>query len=189
MRKEAQEREQKSREELAKVLNEGQMKRLSEISIQVRGTGALSDPEVAAKLSLTDVQKEEISQTQRELAQQGQGQRGGGQGFDGLRDLSEEERRARFEEIRKQAEQRRKENDEKVLANLSEEQRKQFEALKGATFTMPEGVFGFGGFGGGRGGEGRRPGGDGARPGGDGGRPGGDGGRPEGNRPRRPDSA
>jgi hypothetical protein len=94
------------------------------------------------------------------------------------RDQSDEERQA----VRDKVDALRKESDEKILANLNDEQKKQFEAMKGAKFEFPEGAFGFGG-GRGRGG---RPGGDGAEGGGrrrpDGGNNGG------GNRPRRPDS-
>jgi hypothetical protein len=68
----------------------------------------------------------------------------------------------------------RKESDEQVLAVLTEEQRKQFDEMKGEPFEMPEGGFGRGGFGGGFGGGG--PGGfDGGR-GGDRGGDRGDGG-------------
>jgi Spy/CpxP family protein refolding chaperone len=176
-RKQAAERETKSREQLAAILDDGQMQRLKQISIQLQGTQALSDEEVAKELALTDLQKEEIADTReeanremfeqmRELFQPGQ------------QDGDREANRAKMEELRKAA-------DEKVLANLSDDQKQKFEAMKGPKFDMPAGAFGFGG---GRFGQGgRRPGGDGAEGGGRR-RPGGEGGNDGGNRPRRPDS-
>jgi hypothetical protein len=183
-RKEGAEREKKSREALTAILDDGQMKRLREIWVQTLGLGALSNDEIVAELKITDLQKEEIADTQQEA------QRDFGEQMGDLfrRDQSDEEReaaRTKMNELRKQME-------EKVLANLTDEQKKQLETMKGAKFELPPGAFGFGGgrFGqGGQGGRGR-PGGDGA--GGDGGgrrRPEGDGGNNGGgNRPRRPDS-
>ena len=180
-RKDAAEREKKSREALAAILDDAQMKRLREIWVQTLGLGALSNDEIVAELKITDLQKEEIADTQQEA------QRDFGEQMQGLfqRDQSDEEReaaRAKMNELRKQME-------EKVLANLNDDQKKQLESMKGAKFDLPQGAFGFGG---GRFGQGgRRPGGDGA--GGEGGgrrRPDGDGGNNPGggNRPRRPDS-
>jgi hypothetical protein len=45
---------------LASVLDSGQVKRLTQIALQLRGTQALSDPEVAKKLELSSKQKKEI---------------------------------------------------------------------------------------------------------------------------------
>jgi hypothetical protein len=179
-RKEAAEREKTTREQIATVLDDAQMKRLREIWVQTLGVGALSNDEIVAELKITDLQKEEIADTQqeafREMGEQMRElfqQRG--------QDQSDEDRQA----ARTKMDQLRKEAEEKVLANLNDEQKKQLETMKGAKFDLPQGAFGFGG----RGGRGR-PGGDGA--GGDGGgrrRPDGDGGNNGGgNRPRRPDS-
>jgi hypothetical protein len=174
-RKDAAEREKKTREQIATVLDDAQMKRLREIWVQTLGVGALSNEEVAAELKITDLQKEEIADTQQEA---------GGEMFEKLRELGQQQdgdeaaRNAKRDELRKEME-------EKVLANLNDDQRKQFEAMKGTKFDLPRSAFGFGGRG-----RGGRPGGDGA--GGDGGgrrRPDGDGGNNGGgNRPRRPDS-
>lgn len=177
-RKEAAEREAKSREQLAAILDDGQMQRLKQISIQLQGTQALSDDAVAKELGLTDLQKEEIADTReeanREMFEQMRELFQGGPPQDGDRDAN----RAKIEELRKAA-------DEKVLANLSDDQKQKFEAMKGPKFDMPAGAFGFGG---GRFGQGgRRPGGDGAE-GGERRRPGSEGGNDGGNRPRRPDS-
>lgn len=179
-RKEAAEREKKSREALAAILDDGQMKRLREIWVQMQGTGALSNDEVAAELKITDLQKEEINDT-RDEARRDMGEQMRELFAPGQSDAEREAARTKFRDLQKQV-------DEKILANLTDEQKKQFADMQGAKFEMPQGVFGFGGGRFGQGGPGGpRPGGDGAgggrrRPGGDGGNNGG------GNRPRRPDS-
>ncbi len=53
-------RREDERKELSAILSADQLKRLDEISIQVRGSRALSDPEVQAKLGLSDAQKAKI---------------------------------------------------------------------------------------------------------------------------------
>jgi len=168
MRKRFEERAKTANEKLKKILLPHQIKRVEQISLQFRGTRALTDPEIAEKLKLTDAQKKKIEETMtanresmgtrvRELFQGGGGDR--------------EKAREQFRKLREEA-------DAKVLAVLTSDQKKQLEALKGDPFEMPEGGFGFrrGGFRG-RGGEGG-PGGREGR-----GRPGGEGGRGRGPRP------
>ena len=149
-----------AKEMLATFLSKDQVKRLTEISIQQQGIGALNDSDVAKLLKITPEQKEKIEKTQqanreemrakrRELFQDG----GFGSG--------------NFQEMREKRTALRTEADKKVLAELTPEQQKQFEAMKGEKFEMPRRRFGGrGDFGGGR----RR------------GHPG----RGEGDRPRRP---
>ncbi len=160
---EAQEKRKKMetemREKLEEVLLPEQLERLEQISIQVRGAGALADPELAAKLKVTEDQKTKMEEVRtksgermREVFSSGGGDR---------------------EKMREAFAKMRKEIDDEVLAVLSADQRKEFEEMKGKPFELPEGgLGGRGGFGGGPGG----PGGFG------GGRPGGDTG---GDRPRR----
>lgn len=139
-------------EKLGKILLPHQVKRLNEISLQMRGTMALSDPKVAAELKISDEQKkklEEVNNANMETMRKQMQElfQGGG------RNQSEEAReqmRTKMQEMRKQAE-------EKVLAVLTADQKAQFAKMKGAEFKMPEGAFGFGR--GGRGGEGGRAGG------------------------------
>jgi len=75
-----------AKEMLATVLAEEQMKRLTEISIQVQGIRALSNSEVEKLLKITGVQKETIAKVQRESEQEMQSQMrelfGGGRGGD-----------------------------------------------------------------------------------------------------------
>lgn len=59
-RKQMEERRAQSRKELAAILNETQLKRLGEISIQLRGNRAILDSEVQKALVVTDDQKKKI---------------------------------------------------------------------------------------------------------------------------------
>ena len=147
----------KANAKLAEILLPLQIERLEQISLQMRGTAALSDPKVAAKLSLTDEQKKNLeaaATANREAMQQAF------QGGNRDQNQDREKMREKFQELRKAA-------DEKVLAVLTADQKAAFEKLKGAAFTMPEGAFGRGPRGGDQGG--RRGGDQGARRGGQGG--------------------
>jgi Spy/CpxP family protein refolding chaperone len=115
---------------LAEILLPPQIERLEQISLQIRGTSALSDPKVAAKLSLTEDQKKKLeaaATANREAMRQAF------QGGNRDQNQDREKMRAKFQELRKAA-------DEKVLAVLTADQKAAFEKLKGAAFTMPEGA-------------------------------------------------
>ena len=163
MRTQAEERTAKMKEQLEEVLFPEQIERLEQIAIQVQGVGALRNKDVAAKLNITEAQREEMQEVTSQDRMR-----------EKMREIfasgDRENMREKFEEIRKNMEG-------EVLAVLNSDQKKKFEELKGEPFDMPEGAMGRGGFGGFGGGGGRGgPGG-----GGRGGR-GGDGGgrqRPE----------
>ncbi len=175
-------------EVLAEFLTDTQNKRLSEITLQIRGTRALADAGVAKQLDLSaeqtqkiqaalkaaDDERRKIIEGLRGGAGRGRRPEGGGERPEGG------ERRPPgggfdFNAMREKMEAARKKTDESVLAVLSSEQKKKYEGMKGAAFTLNRGAFGRG-----RGGEGggrRREG------------EGGDGGgrrEGEGDRPRRP---
>ena len=140
---------------LGQILLPHQMKRLQEISLQQRGTMALSDPKVAAELKVTDEQKkklEEVANANMETMRTQMQQLFQGGNRD---EQAREQARTKMQEMRKQA-------DEKVLAVLTADQKAQFAKMKGAEFKMPEGAFGFGA--GGRQGRGTRGGQGGQRP-------------------------
>lgn len=116
---------------LGEILLPLQMERLEQIALQMRGTGALADPAIAAKLGLTADQKQKIEAAMtanREAMQQA---------FQGGRDQDREQMRARFQQLRTSA-------DEKLLAVLTTAQKAAYEKMKGPAFTMPEGAFGRG---------------------------------------------
>jgi len=153
MRKQREAEATKANAKLGEILLPLQIERLEEISLQMRGTAALADPKVAAKLSLTDDQKKklEAAQTANMESMRTQMQ----QLFQG----------GNREGMREKMEQLRKDADGKVLAVLTADQKAAFEKLKGPAFTMPEGAFGRGPRGGDQGGQ--RGGDQGGRRGGD----------------------
>jgi len=102
----------------ALALSDDQAKRYDQISLQARGVQAFADPTVAAKLKLTDDQKSKI----REIAESGRGARGA---FN--KDASEEERA----EARKKMVAAQRENQAKVQALLSDDQKKAWKELTG----------------------------------------------------------
>jgi hypothetical protein len=169
-RQAAEKRSAEARKKLNDVLLPHQLKRLKEISLQTRGTRALTDAELAAELKLSEQQKTQIAAAVQENAENlGQQMREAFQGGD------REQARAKIEQLRKAG-------DEKVLALLSAEQKAQYEQLKGEPFDMPRPEFTAPG---GRPGQGAAPGGQ-RGPRGEGGRPG-QGGRGPGGRPGQGD--
>jgi hypothetical protein len=122
---------------LADLLLPHQFERLQQISIQVRGASALSDPEVAGKLNLSDAQKSQLTELQE--ANRGEMQKL----FEGARgdEAARQGMREKIELFRTQA-------NEKAMAILTSEQRAQFEAMKGEKFELDMSQFQRGGPGG-----------------------------------------
>ena len=142
MQKQMAERTAKAKKELAGILLSEQQKRLQEIYVQVNGTQALNDADVAAAIGLTDDQKAKM---------------------DTIRDEAGNERRDLFqnagddrEGMMEKMTALQKQTEEKLVAVLSADQQTKFAELKGKPFDMPEDALrgGFGGRGG-RGGGGR----------------------------------
>ncbi|MEX2120976.1 MAG: Spy/CpxP family protein refolding chaperone [Pirellulales bacterium] len=159
LRAEREERTKAATEKVNSILLPHQAERLKEISLQVRGTAALTDDEVAKALSITDEQKQKFDTIRQESFEQMRGlfpQPGQDQPADA-------DRQAAFQ---KMAELRRA-AEEKTLAVLTDEQRQQFDSMQGEKFEGIDELRRPRGFGGGRGGPGGRgPGGGqrGARP-------------------------
>jgi hypothetical protein len=153
--------------EIKKILLEDQLARLQQIYVQVAGAGqALSDPDVVAKLNLTEDQQAQIAATRQQVQEDHRGQ---------LQELFGSGDR---EAIQAKMQELRQEGDEKVLAHLTAEQKDQFAALKGEPFELSMEEIGAA-----RGG--RRGFGVGGRGGPGGGRRGAGGERPD--RPQRPE--
>lgn len=72
MRKRMQEQREASRKELAAILNEGQMKRLGEIRVQLMGARAVQNEEIQKALGLTTAQLTRISDLQDKQRQANQ---------------------------------------------------------------------------------------------------------------------
>jgi Spy/CpxP family protein refolding chaperone len=123
---------EETEKELAGVLKPEQSKRLKQISLQQRGSQALSDEEVQKTLKLTDDQKDKIKtlnedagKEMRELFQNAQGN---------------------FREAQEKVAALRKETMEKVVALLTDDQKKTWKEMTGEPFEVRfEGRGGFGG--------------------------------------------
>jgi hypothetical protein len=121
-------------QELAKPINEGamkeahaflkaeQVKRLHEISLQQRGANALSDPEVAKKLKVTDEQaakvKTILADSQSEMRE--------------LFQSAGDDRQAAMTKVQAL----RKETNTKVLALLTDSQKKTWKEMTGEPFEL-----------------------------------------------------
>ena len=146
--------------QLAEILNEAQIKRLSEIRVNVLGANALTDSKVAEAVGLTEADLQKIEEARSNaFAEMRQNMMSGGGG----------DRSAMMEKIQEM----RASVDKSIMEMLTEEQAARFQTLKGEPFELDMRELMMGGRGGrgGQGGPGGRPGGGGA-----GGRPGGGGG-------------
>ncbi len=132
-------RAKETKEKLEEVLLPDQIERLDQISLQVRGARALNDPEVREQLKVSPEQVAKLAEvresTQTKMREKMQElfQSGDRTGM-----------REAFDELRKEV-------DQETLGVLNEDQRAQFEKMKGEPFEMPDRGFG-------RGGPGRGPG-------------------------------
>ncbi|HEY4233388.1 MAG TPA: hypothetical protein VGM76_08170 [Lacipirellulaceae bacterium] len=105
------------------LLDSPQQKRLLEISIQVNGVSTLSDAAVQEQLKLTDDQKkklEDVRQENQQAAFDVFTNGGGG---------SREEMRAKMDDLRKSG-------TEKLMEVLTDQQKTEFDTLKGAPLTV-----------------------------------------------------
>ncbi len=128
LREQAEARAKETREKLAEILLPHQSERLDQLVIQQQGINALNNPEVQAKLELTDDQKEKLRQVPQELREQLF--QGGGRG-----EGDAQARREQFEKFRTEMES-------KMLAVLTDAQKQKFEELKGKKFDFPQPTFG-----------------------------------------------
>jgi hypothetical protein len=123
---EAQAKAKAAWEKCETILTSEQVERVKQISRQARGANALADDDVMLALKLTDDQKNQL-ETIRDAANQERGALFQQQG------LEQDARRAKMAEIQKSA-------DEKSLAVLSDEQKKEFQKLQGEKIELPEGA-------------------------------------------------
>jgi hypothetical protein len=107
---------------VADFMKPEQITRLKQISYQARGVQAFADPEVVAKLNLTDSQKTEIRTISEEQMEQMRTIRQDNQGD--------------FEAIRKKSGELTKETLTKITAKLNDEQQKAWKELIGAPFEI-----------------------------------------------------
>jgi len=107
---------------IGEFLKPEQITRLKQISNQQRGAMAFSDPEVAKKLNLTDAQKSEIQEIDREAGQE-------------RREIFQETQGDREAMMKKMAELNKK-TLAKAEAKLNDEQQKTWKELLGAPFEI-----------------------------------------------------
>ena len=115
------------------ILNPGQFARYKELQLQWRGAGAISQPDVADKLGLSDAQREKV----REAMDAGRPQPPqGGQG-----------ERPDFEQMRKQMAEAKARSERQILAVLNSDQRTKWDQMVGKPFKFAQpntGGMGFG---------------------------------------------
>jgi Spy/CpxP family protein refolding chaperone len=98
------------------VLDAGQQKRLVGILIQVNGASAIADPAVAKELNITEDQNKKLQEVRQGVRSE----------LEKLRDdsVSREDRMKKVQEIQDDV-------NKKILAELTSDQQKQLESLKG----------------------------------------------------------
>jgi hypothetical protein len=116
--KKMQERTKANEKAVAEILKADQIKRVKQISWQLQGPRAFSDPAVADALKLTDQQKEKVKTIQQETRTARGDRQGGGN----------------REEARKKAEAARKSANEKLMNVLTTEQKTKWKELTGEPF-------------------------------------------------------
>ena len=92
---------------------------------------ALNNSYLANKLKLTDEQKTKAAELDKAT------QAKTSEAYGALRNLSNEERRAKFAELRKTVGEIRVKAEEDALALLTDEQKEQITKMKGVAFEMP----------------------------------------------------
>lgn len=124
------------------LLLPNQVQRSKEILWQLLGLAALQDEEVAEALAISADQKSQFEAIQKDVREKASAMfQGGGFGFGGGQDQTDEERKAaqeRRQAMQKKMEDLRKESEEKTLAVLTDEQKTKFEELKGEAFAAIE---------------------------------------------------
>lgn len=164
MRTKAPERDAELLKKVNEVLLPHQVQRLEELRVQSLGNRAISDPDVQKALGITDQQKAQLDAIRKTIEDTFAKAR------EGMDNLSQEERRAKFQEMREKFTKVAEEAQTKAQAVLTADQKAKLETLKGKKADYNLNTFGPGGRGpGGRGQGNRGPGGrgpGGAAPGG-----------------------
>ena len=141
MRTKMEEVNKAAEEKVGKILKPEQLARLNQLSLRRQGITAVTRPEVAKQLGLSQEQLDKIKKIDEESRPQG--------GFGGGQNLSDEERQKRFTEMRERQEKAQAD----MLAVLTADQKTKWTEMQGKDFDFPPPQFG----GPGGGGERRRP--------------------------------
>ena len=114
--------EQMNQEATTKVdalLDAGQQKRLGEIAVQVNGASSLNDAAIRKQLNFTDEQTKKYEEA-RDANRAAMSE---------LMGMSREERQGKMADMRKEA-------DDRLLGVLTDQQKTEFEAMKGTPLTI-----------------------------------------------------
>lgn len=109
---------EKTAENLAKVLDDAQRKRMGEISLQVNGASELDNKEIAEELKITPEQKKQLAEVRKANAKARR------EALKALEEGGEGSRSEKLSELQA-------DGDKKLLEVLTAEQRKQFEEMQG----------------------------------------------------------
>lgn len=125
-------RQQETEKQIKEILDEKQFARFQQLQLQQQGAAALTRPDVADKVGLSQEQKDKIRQIQQEsfasLREAMQAARTG-QGAD---------RQAATSQIREKMMKAREEANAKIIGVLSSEQRKKWDDLLGPAFNFEQ---------------------------------------------------
>jgi hypothetical protein len=125
MQAEMAKRAAEAKDQLEEILLPAQFERLEQIAVQARGIMGLTNPETAKKLNLTTEQTEKLRSEMQSFGETTRERLG-----EVFRSGDREAARTKMEEIRKELET-------KLLAVLDENQKAEFEKMKGEPFEMP----------------------------------------------------
>ena len=125
MQAEMAKRAAEAKEQLEEILLPAQFERLEQIAVQARGIMGLTNAETAKKLNLTTEQTEKLRSEMQSFGETTRERLG-----EVFRSGDREAARAKMEEIRKELET-------KLLAVLDDNQKAEFEKMKGEPFEMP----------------------------------------------------
>jgi Spy/CpxP family protein refolding chaperone len=144
-REEFQKKAEENNKKMLALLDDGQNARLKQIQLWTMGVAGLAADQGVAKetataLKLTDDQKEALKTITQESGKKS------GEIFGGFRGADEETRT----KLTAQLTEIRKETESECLAVLTDEQKAQFDKMKGPKFELDMSAFGRGGPGGGR---------------------------------------
>ncbi len=133
LREKMQEQTKELEKKVEGILLPHQIDRLKQIQLQIQGSRALADEKVVEALGITEEQKTKFNEIRDAMRQKMQGV---GAKFRELRDLEEDQRRAKSEELRARMREAAEAAKEKALSVLSDEQRQTLEKMKGEKFEI-----------------------------------------------------
>ena len=128
MRKKMLAQAEETKKEIEEVLLPYQIERLKQIALQVRGVAALEEKEVQEAIGVSSEQLDKMKSIREAAMEKGRSL------MESLRDATDQERRAKFQEFGKRIQ-------EEVMGVLTSEQKEKFEKKKGPKFELDFSAF------------------------------------------------